>query len=232
MVPSDLLNSELTVWTEWPTRPSASSMLPTKNCSTMKTRKPVVLLWNVTKNCTLNSLAIPMRRAMPVFFLAPLKSSPKKWTRMCPSFLFCSVCSNFNIIPPSLLSQRIQRPRHCYFYSSFNHRQTKKNIKKMKKWCSQQEGKLFQLLLLLLIKLVKIWIQNPEPYPPELLMMRSDRLPILFHQPTTNNKQVARPFFLAFLNCIDSNHLLIISLLGFLKLLYYYVHKELQPFWK
>merc|ERR1711935_339092 len=25
---------------------------------------------------------------------------------------------------------------------------------------------------------------------------------------TTNNKQVARPFFLAFLNCIDSNHLL------------------------
>ena len=223
----------------------------------MKTRKPVVLLWNVTKNCTLNSLAIPMRRAMPVFFLAPLKSSPKKWTRMCPSFLFCSVCSNFNIIPPSLLSQvcifflfcilfleiaiainshfwlqRIQRPRHCYFYSSFNHRQTKKNIKKMKKWCSQQEGKLFQLLLLLLIKLVKIWIQNPEPYPPELLMMRSDRLPILFHQPTTNNKQVARPFFLAFLNCIDSNHLLIISLLGFLKLLYYYVHKKLQPFWK
>jgi len=151
----------------------------------------------------------------------------------CPSFLFCSVCSNFNIIPPSLLSQRIQRPRHCYFYSSFNHRQTKKNIKKMKKWCSQQEGKLFQLLLLLLlIKLVKIWIQNPEPYPPELLMMRSDRLPILFHQPTTNNKQVARPFFLAFLNCIDSNHLLIISLLGFLKLLYYYVHKKLQPFWK
>jgi len=50
-------------------------------------------------------------------------------------------------------------------------------------------------------------------------MMRSDRLPILFHQPTTNNKQVARPFFLAFLNCIDSNHLLIISsLLGFEKL--------------
>merc|ERR1712119_170013 len=39
-------------------------------------------------------------------------------------------------------------------------------------------------------------------------------------------------FFLAFLNCIDSNHLLIISLLGFLKLLYYYVYKKLQPFWK
>merc|ERR1711894_295424 len=41
-------------------------------------KRPVVLLWNVTKNCTLNSLAILMRRAMPVSSLAPLKSSLKK----------------------------------------------------------------------------------------------------------------------------------------------------------
>jgi len=49
-------------------------------------------------------------------------------------------------------------------------------------------------------------------------MMRSASN-LVSNQPTTNNKQVARPFFLAFLNCIDSNHLLIISsLLGFEKL--------------
>ena len=100
-----------------------------------------------------------------------------------------------------------------------------KNIKK--KWCSQQEGKLFQPL-----HITKNL--NPESGT-EPAGNSHDEIGfqnLVSPAKTTNNKQVARPFFLAFLNCIDSNHLLIISLLGFLKLLYYYVHKKLQPFWK
>jgi len=113
--------------------------------------------------------------------LLPLRPSRSYWLNglRCPSFLFCSVCSNFNIIPPSL-SQRIQRPRHCYFFF------LPPPKKKSKKWCSQQEGKLFSANPGL------CWM-TPEPNPPDLLMMRSATL---FHQPT-NNKQVARLFLRA-----------------------------------
>ena len=89
--------------------------------------------------------------------------------KMIPNFKFSSY----------LQSQRIQRPRHCYFFFL-------PPPKKSKKWCSQQEGKLFSANPGL------CWM-TPEPNPPDLLMMRSATL---FHQPT-NNKQVARLFLRA-----------------------------------
>merc|ERR1712209_231891 len=55
------------------TKISRILMLLTKNCSTMTTKRPVVLLWLATKNCTLNSLATLMKLAMPATSSALLK---------------------------------------------------------------------------------------------------------------------------------------------------------------
>lgn len=118
--------------------------------------------------------------------------------------MFCSVCSNFNIIPPSLLSQRIQRPRHCYFYSSFNRRQTKISKKMMQSAGGQTLSTTISKNL------------NPKSGTEPAGTSHGE---IGFQSCFTSQQRTINKlpdlFFLAFLNCIDSNHLLIISLLGF-----------------
>ena len=79
-----------------------------------------------------------------------------------------------------ICSHSVFKDQDIVTFSSFRRQ------KKSKKWCSQQEGKLFSANPGL------CWM-TPEPNPPDLLMMRSATL---FHQPT-NNKQVARLFLRA-----------------------------------
>merc|ERR1712012_1070473 len=77
----DSQNTELTAQTGWHTKTSRILMPLTKNCSTMTTKRPVVLLWLATKNCTLNSLATLMSLAMLATSSA-LSKLLVEWTEM------------------------------------------------------------------------------------------------------------------------------------------------------